>query len=100
MLFSKYTVSVLSTRCGGCHHKALIVASSYKKANDIHSNKKKNFHQHDFYMPVPFLFLNKFNKKINLKRDFFYSVHQFALKQNFLEKLSDIALSTYCDQSG
>ena len=24
------TVSVLSTRCGGCHPKGLIVASSYK----------------------------------------------------------------------
>ena len=70
---SRYRVSVLSTRCGGYHHKALIVASSYKKANNIHSNNKKNFHQHNFYMPVPILFLNKFNKKISLISIFFPS---------------------------
>ena len=39
--------------------EGVIAANSYKKANNIHNNSKRNFHPDNFYMTVPILLLTK-----------------------------------------
>ena len=51
----RYRVSVLSTKCGGCLPKGLIVASSYKI--------KKNKNNINFNVSVPILLFTRQEKK-------------------------------------
>ena len=53
----RYRISVLSTNCGGCHPKGVIVASSYKI--------RKNNNNINFNVPVPILLFTRQEKKIN-----------------------------------
>ena len=57
------TVSVLSTRCGGCHPKGLIVASSYKIKQTIVIITTTRIYTNNFYRPVSILLLTKEEKK-------------------------------------
>ena len=57
------TVSVLSTRCGACHPKGLIVASSYKIKQTIIIITTTRIYTNNFYRPVSILLLTKEEKK-------------------------------------
>ena len=57
-----HAVSVLSTRCGGCHPKALIVASSYKIKQTIIIITTTRIYTNNFYRPVSILLLTKEEK--------------------------------------
>ena len=77
----RYRVSVLSTKCGGCHPKGLIVASSYKiKKNHININ---------FNVPVPILLFMRQEKKNQLN---FYFIPLVPLTKN----LENIKFSFVC----
>ena len=74
----RYSVYVLSTKCGGYNPKGFIVYSFYKLKKNNHNKNNKNYHQRNFYLYN----LHNFNFLLNTKKNY--------LKLYFLKKNSKI----------
>ena len=89
----RYRVSVFSTRCGGCHPKGLIVASSYKIKQTIIIITIIRISTNIFYRPVLILLLTKEEKKSLIYFIPTSYFHQKSIKCIKFDSLADFTIN-------